>query len=402
MLRLLRTRLGVWDINGDGIDELLSSSGGKEFSLHEKRAGGYELTEIVEEFDQNGSIAGAHDITVGDIDGDGDLDVLTNNREALGVEFQGTVSWHEFQSGMFVKSHLVTRRGGQIKTTQLVDLDGDLDLDILTPIGGWFENLNGKGQFELRIMSDNRNPYEAVSVGDLDRDGDFDVLAMDRRNLGAVLLLENIDGMGTFAPPKTVDTVSYLRGGRFIDLDIDGDLDIVALAVDFSPPDSRVFWYENVSGEFQKQPNLLETPSVIKDLEFGDLDNDGDLDAIVALGDSVGSQTSVHWYENLFERVLGDVNSDGEFGSADLVEIFLAGEYEDGIPNNSTYDEGDFNGDGDFDSSDFVFALTHGDYKQSNVFSRADLSSALLPPRRLGGHYLRRIARIMVGNFFKD
>ena len=69
--------------------------------------------------------------------------------------------------------------------------------------------------------------------------------------------------------------------------------------------------------------------------------------------------------------VLGDANNDGVFDSADLVEAFLAGEYEDGIEDNSTFAEGDWNGDGDFDSADLVAALQTGLYVNSLAIDRA-------------------------------
>lgn len=40
-----------------------------------------------------------------------------------------------------------------------------------------------------------------------------------------------------------------------------------------------------------------------------------------------------------------------------------AGEYEDDIPGNSTWEEGDWNGDGDFDSEDFELAFQTGLYE---------------------------------------
>ncbi len=52
----------------------------------------------------------------------------------------------------------------------------------------------------------------------------------------------------------------------------------------------------------------------------------------------------------------GDADLDRVFDSADLVRLMQLGEYEDGIPGNSTWDEGDFNGDGDFDASDLILA----------------------------------------------
>ena len=61
--------------------------------------------------------------------------------------------------------------------------------------------------------------------------------------------------------------------------------------------------------------------------------------------------------------VVGDSNGDGVFDSSDLVAVFTAGEYEDGIANNSTFAEGDWNGDGEFDSSDLVFVFSEGDFE---------------------------------------
>ena len=58
----------------------------------------------------------------------------------------------------------------------------------------------------------------------------------------------------------------------------------------------------------------------------------------------------------------GDSNLDGIFNSTDLVTVLMIGEFEDGIPNNSTFREGDWDGDGDFTTSDFIFALQAGNY----------------------------------------
>ena len=62
------------------------------------------------------------------------------------------------------------------------------------------------------------------------------------------------------------------------------------------------------------------------------------------------------------QRVPGDSNGDGVFNSSDLVLVFQAGEYEDTIVGNSTFEEGDWNGDGDFDSSDLVFVFRQGTF----------------------------------------
>ncbi|MEZ6117800.1 MAG: Ig-like domain-containing protein [Pirellulaceae bacterium] len=60
--------------------------------------------------------------------------------------------------------------------------------------------------------------------------------------------------------------------------------------------------------------------------------------------------------------VVGDANHDGVFDSADLIQIFQFGHYEDSIIGNSTWDSGDWNGDGEFDSADLVAAFQAGTY----------------------------------------
>jgi len=61
-------------------------------------------------------------------------------------------------------------------------------------------------------------------------------------------------------------------------------------------------------------------------------------------------------------REIADVNFDGRFDSADLVEIFSAGQYDHGASVEVKWMTGDWNCDGVFDSSDLVAALQVGHY----------------------------------------
>jgi hypothetical protein len=67
----------------------------------------------------------------------------------------------------------------------------------------------------------------------------------------------------------------------------------------------------------------------------------------------------------------GDSNHDGVFNSADLVQVLTAGEFEDNIPQNSTFEEGDWNLDRDFTTADFVFALQAGTYTAETALAIA-------------------------------
>ncbi len=84
-------------------------------------------------------------------------------------------------------------------------------------------------------------------------------------------------------------------------------------------------------------------------------------DGIVTLADRVS------WITDIRRTVFGDANLDGEFNSADLLQLFQTGEYEDGVPGNSTWGEGDFGGDFEFDSDDLILALQTGAYGQGPV-----------------------------------
>ena len=64
------------------------------------------------------------------------------------------------------------------------------------------------------------------------------------------------------------------------------------------------------------------------------------------------------------DRRAGDANLDGLFNSSDLVMVFQAGKYEDGIFQNASWEEGDWNDDGEFDSQDLVMAFQLGWYEQ--------------------------------------
>lgn len=96
----------------------------------------------------------------------------------------------------------------------------------------------------------------------------------------------------------------------------------------------------------------LAIASEIKDLSF-DLNGDGLVD----------EDDRWFWVTEVANTYFGDSNLDGEFNSADFVVVFRAGEYDDGIDQNSTWATGDWNGDSEFNSSDFVLAFSSGGYE---------------------------------------
>ena len=72
------------------------------------------------------------------------------------------------------------------------------------------------------------------------------------------------------------------------------------------------------------------------------------------------------WVKDHLKTAFGDSNLNGQFDSSDLVQVFIAGEYEDDIDKNSGWAEGDWDGDGDFTTSDLVFVFEEGGYEAAS------------------------------------
>ena len=84
------------------------------------------------------------------------------------------------------------------------------------------------------------------------------------------------------------------------------------------------------------------------------MDNDGDID----------EADRMIWVHDVQNTYYGDSNLDGAFDSKDLVIVFQAGEYEDDLAQNSSWETGDWNGDLDFTSLDLVAAFQDGGFDQ--------------------------------------
>ena len=67
----------------------------------------------------------------------------------------------------------------------------------------------------------------------------------------------------------------------------------------------------------------------------------------------------------------GDANLDGQFNTGDLIGVFQAGQYEDQLPDNSSWATGDWDGDGDFGTGDLVVAFQNGGFERGPRALRA-------------------------------
>ena len=164
---------------------------------------------------------------VGDVDGDGDLDVVTTHPQLLLND--GT--------GIFTPAPDPLGEVEDSSDVQLVDLDGDGDLDAyfarmgadypLDPDDGDIILWNEGGTFAVAEESAAKS-YE-IRFGDLDGDGDPDLASIYHRvqapmPIPGFLQLYRNDGTGSFT---RLDTPSVVQDhADLADLDLDGDLDV--------------------------------------------------------------------------------------------------------------------------------------------------------------------------------
>jgi hypothetical protein len=97
---------------------------------------------------------------------------------------------------------------------------------------------------------------------------------------------------------------------------------------------------------------FVQMRSATPDLRF-DLTGDGKVDAM----------DRDELVLNLIGTVYGDANVNHVFNTGDLVRVFQAGQYEDNVANNSTWQTGDWDGNGEFDSADIVLAFQTGGFR---------------------------------------
>lgn len=213
----------------------------------------------------------------GDLDGDGRVDVVVDSSEKL-------VWMRNRGDGSLTPTTLFT--GAPIRGTALGDVDADGDTDIVMAYGQDLARElivltnDGAGMFTKSSTPD--QPIGGLTLADFDGDGDAD-LAVVLDGLGGLAVRENMGG-GVFGAPKTLSMEP--EGYGIVAGDLDGDLDLDLAS--FSPATNSLRFYPN-QGNFTFGA-LVEVPiptgngSFTASVLLDDVDGDGLLDALTRDG----------------------------------------------------------------------------------------------------------------------
>ena len=244
------------------------------------------------------------DIYAADLDGDGDLDVLSAS------ENDNKIAWYENTDGMgtFGSQRVISMDAVMAKSVFAIDLDGDGDLDVLSASEednkiAWYENVDGSGEFGAQnVISTSAEGAQSVYADDLDGDGDMDVLSASHwryvsgRTDKKIAWYENTDGECTFGAQNVIDEVDAYdaKDVRTLDLDNDGDPDVIC-ALDFRQ--NGIVWYENDgSGNFGDRKIIDNSAQYIQSIFTADFNGDGYVDILT--GSNHYNDGCIAWYEN--------------------------------------------------------------------------------------------------------
>jgi CHU_C Type IX secretion signal domain/FG-GAP-like repeat/Bacterial Ig-like domain len=212
-------------------------------------------------------------MATGDLDNDGDLDLLMPSYEAHLVY----VSFNNGLGGFSAPAPIAPLVYSGPVSVDLGDMDGDGDLDALV-VSQLLDAVtvyrnNGSGGFASGVNVSVGPTPENLCIGDLDADGDLDFVVGNTFATSISVRLNN--GNGLFAAAADVSVRANPRGIALGDVDRDGDLDmVVAHSVTVST------WLNNGSGQFTTPYFLGVAMGDPAEVVLADLNRDGHLDVV--------------------------------------------------------------------------------------------------------------------------
>ena len=280
------------DMDGDGDMDILSASNADNTIAWYENNGDANPTWTANDIATDA--AGANSVFAADMDGDGDMDIVSSSAN------DNTIAWYENDGNAnptWAAADIATS-ANSARSVFVADMDGDGDMDIVSASYNdntiaWYEN-NGNANPTWTATDIATSAAGALSVyaADMDGDGDMDIVSASMLDNTIAWYENNGDANPTWAAADIATDAAGASGVYAADMDGDGDMDIVS--ADFS--DNTIAWYEN-NGDANPTwtaADISTSAAGARDVHLADMDGDGDMDIVSAdFGDN-----TIAWYEN--------------------------------------------------------------------------------------------------------
>ncbi|MBN1887926.1 MAG: VCBS repeat-containing protein [Thermoflexales bacterium] len=264
------------DADGDGDLDLYEANAGQDRLLLNDGGGNFAATALPASAETSRTLEAVY----ADVDGDGDADLFLASREQNRLLLNDGTGVYTDTTASHLPADNALSFGAAAG-----DLDGDGDADILVANAQAANQLllnDGAGRFSpAAFPAEQDNSYD-VALGDVNGDGDLDAIFA---NFAGQSRLYLNDGAGAFtqAPAGNFPAGDYTSYGLALgDVDKDGDLD----AVFANAVQQNRLYLNDGAGVFTDATaaNMPADGDFSTGIKLGDLDADGDLDIVISNG----------------------------------------------------------------------------------------------------------------------
>jgi len=316
----------IIDIDGDQVSDLVVASG-IDIAWHRQLAD--------DQYDRARPIGEYSNINhwwIGDIDGDSDNDIVLLFGPASEIQLYENSGEGDFEFHRFSTNRIpISFDAGDFNNDGLMDFA----VNSMDGVSVFMNAASEELSFDKTVLSELTSgffPTEHTQSIDFDGDGDQDIITSQASGELIYTLHRNLDGEGRFASEELLVSTGRVKHGNVIDLDADGDLDLVAWA------GWNVHWFENTPEGFDDAWKVIGRSDAFP--SYADLDLDGRIDVLAAI------RSNVIWYQQLLQ---GDVNRDGIVDFEDFLK--LSSSFGQSV---DSWDDGDLDGDGRVSFADFL------------------------------------------------
>ncbi len=331
------------DVNNDGLQDFITNNnggfGGWMGWLEAKPDSLWPIHVVGAEGPTDSTFSSSA-LDAGDIDGDGDIDLLGFQQTgAWDNEDEPTeMYWYENPDWNY---HKIGTAPDFVKDVKIVDLnaDGKLDMIAMTYVESVFMVLRQDGPEQWTVVNEQTvtNLHEGMDTGDIDGDGDLDVATNGYwiQNPGGDLTGDWIT--------HVIDEKWHNQDGDWsknatkttcYDFDGDGRVEILTSHSERAGYPVSLYRTEDAEGGIWEEEVLLDSVAACHTLEVYDMDLDGDADIVTGINAARAKDLAVDHFEVWVLRNDGQQN----------FEPVVIG--EEGIYNGQVVD---FEGDGDGD-----------------------------------------------------